>query len=79
VVVSNQPYRAASGDAGIGLTVRRMRDQFLGRMTVAYYLQPLAWCNGSIFKRYPGLWRLYLEARGGDGGEGGGGIWTQID
>lgn len=53
--------RLASGDAGIGLTVRRMRDQFLGRMTVVYCLQPLPWCNGSIFKMYPGLWRLYLE------------------
>jgi len=53
--------RLASGDAGIGLTVRRMRDKFLGRMTVAYCLQPLPWCNGSIFKRYPGMWRLYLE------------------
>ena len=53
--------RLASGDAGIGLTVRRMRQDFLGRMTVVYCLQPLPWCNGSIFKRYPGLWRLYLE------------------
>ena len=53
--------RLASGDAGIGLTVRRMREDFLGRMTVVYCLQPLPWCNGSIFKKYPGLWRLYLE------------------
>ena len=52
--------RLASGDAGIGLTVRRMRDDFLGRMTVSYSLRPLPWCNGSVFKSYPGLWRLYL-------------------
>ena len=47
--------RLASGDAGIGLTVRRMREDFLGRMTVVYCLQPLPWCNGSIFKRRHGL------------------------
>ena len=53
--------RLASGDAGIGLTVRRMREEFLGRMTVVYCIQPLDWCNGNIFKRYPGMWRLYLQ------------------
>ena len=59
--------RLASGDAGIGLTVRRMREEFLGRMTVVYCIQPLPWCNGNIFKRFPGMWRLYLqdEARPG--------------
>ena len=53
--------RLASGDAGIGLTVRRMREEFLGRMTVVYCIQPLPWCNGNIFKRFPGMWRLYLQ------------------
>ena len=53
--------RLASGDAGLGLNFRRMRENFLGRMTVVYALQPLPWCNGSIFKRFPGQWRLYLE------------------
>jgi hypothetical protein len=38
--------RLASGDAGIGLNVRRMRDGFLGAMTVVYYLEPLEWCGG---------------------------------
>ena len=38
-----------------------MREDFLGRMTVVYCLQPLPWCNGNIFKRFPGMWRLYLE------------------
>ena len=59
--------RLASGDAGIGLTVRRMREEFLGRMTVVYCIQPLPWCNGNIFKRFPGMWLLYLqdEARPG--------------
>ena len=53
--------RLASGDAGLGLNFRRMREEFLGKMTVVYCIQPLPWCNGNIFKRFPGLWRLYLQ------------------
>jgi hypothetical protein len=53
--------RLASGDAGLGLNFRRMREEFLGKMTVVYCVQPLPWCNGNIFKRFPGLWRLYLQ------------------
>lgn len=53
--------RLASGDAGVGLNVRRMRENFLGKMTVTYSLRPLPWCNGSIFKSYPGAWQLFLE------------------
>ena len=53
--------RLASGDAGIGLTVRRWRDQFLGVMCVAYSLRPLPWCNGTVFKKFPGPWKLYIE------------------
>ena len=52
--------RLASGDAGLGLNFRRMREEFLGKMTVVYCIQPLPWCNGNIFKKFPGLWRLYL-------------------
>lgn len=53
--------RLASGDAGLGLNFRRMREEFLGKMTVVYCIQPLPWCNGNIFKKFPGLWRLYLQ------------------
>jgi len=53
--------RLASGDAGVGLNVRRMRERFLGKMTVTYSLRPLPWCNGSLFKAYPGAWKLFLE------------------
>jgi hypothetical protein len=53
--------RLASGDAGLGLNFRRMREEFLGKMCVVYCIQPLPWCNGNIFKRFPGLWRLYLQ------------------
>ena len=28
---------------------------------MVYCIQPLPWCNGNIFKRFPGLWRLYLQ------------------
>ena len=53
--------RLASGDAGVGLNVRRMRDNFLGKMTVTYSLRPLPWCNGSLYKSYPSAWKLFLE------------------
>jgi hypothetical protein len=53
--------RLVSGDAGVGLNVRRMRENFLGKMTVTYSLRPLPWCNGSVFKAFPGPWKLYLE------------------
>ena len=33
--------RLASGDAGIGLSARRLKDEFLGKLTVAYSLRPV--------------------------------------
>ena len=53
--------RCGPGDAGLGRDFRRMREEFLGKMCVVYCIQPLPWCNGNIFKRFPGLWRLYLQ------------------
>ena len=52
--------RLASGDAGIGLNVRRMRERFLGTFAVAYSIRPLPG-GGSIFYRYPGPWKVFLE------------------
>ena len=37
-----------------------MGDQFLGVMCVAYSLRPLPWCNGTVFKKFPGPWKLYI-------------------
>ena len=30
-------------------------------MCVAYSLRPLPWCNGTVFKKFPGPWKLYIE------------------
>ena len=50
--------RLASGDAGIGLNVRRMREGFLGRFAPAYSIRPLPQ-GGSVFFRYPGPWKVF--------------------
>ena len=57
--------RLASGDVGVGLAIRRMREQFLGRFTTTYSLRPIA-DVGSVFRRFPGMWQV----GGGSGGRG---------
>jgi hypothetical protein len=49
--------RLASGDVGVGLAIRRMRDSFLSRFTTTYSLRPIAEV-GSVFRRYPGSWQV---------------------
>jgi hypothetical protein len=49
--------RLASGDAGIGLTARRLRDRFVGGFTVAYSIRPVA--DGTVFKAYPGMYQVF--------------------
>eukprot|EP00898_Chlorokybus_atmophyticus_P000706 jgi/Chlat1/1636/Chrsp127S01947 len=49
-----------SGDVGIGLNVRRMRDSFLNTFAVAYSLRPLPG-GGSVFRKYPLPWQVFLE------------------
>lgn len=51
--------RLFSGDVGIGLNVRRTRDNFISTFTVVYYMKPLP--EGAIFRRYPGLWQVFLD------------------
>ena len=50
--------RLASGDAGIGLNVRRMRERFMGRLTVTYCLRPVG--NGTVYRRYPGQYQVFV-------------------
>jgi len=52
--------RLASGDVGVGLNVRRMRDSFLSSFVTAYSLRPID-TVGSVFRRYPGLWQVFVE------------------
>ncbi|CAK0787516.1 hypothetical protein CVIRNUC_010736 [Coccomyxa viridis] len=52
--------RLASGDVGLGLNVRRMRNEFLSLFTVTYSLRPLGE-TASVFRQYPGQWQVFLE------------------
>lgn len=65
--------RLASGDVGVGLSIRRMRDSFLNRFTTTYSLRPIQ-DVGSVFRRYPGMWQVggLLAAWGVSVGSGAG-------
>jgi uncharacterized membrane protein YgcG len=50
--------RRVSGDVGIGLNVRRLRDGFLSGFTIAYALRPVG-DVGTVFRRYPAPWQVF--------------------
>jgi uncharacterized membrane protein YgcG len=50
--------RLVSGDVGIGLNVRRLREDFLGTFTVTYALRPVG-DAGTVFRRYPAPWQVF--------------------
>lgn len=50
--------RLVSGDVGIGLNVRRLREDFLGSFTVTYALRPVG-DVGTVFRRYPAPWQVF--------------------
>lgn len=52
--------RLASGDAGVGLNVRRIRDMLLTSFVTTYSLKPIG-DIGSVFRRYPEQWKVFLE------------------
>ena len=51
--------RLVSGDVGIGLNVRRLRDAFLGSFVLAYALRPVG-DVGTVFRRYPDRWKVFV-------------------
>lgn len=53
-------YPVCSGDAGVGLNVRRLTKRFLSTFTTSYSLRPVGEV-GSVFKRYPGQWQVFVE------------------
>lgn len=55
--------RLSSGDVGLGLNARRLRQNFTKNFTVTYSLRPIA-DVGSVYRRYPGLWKVFLEEEG---------------
>lgn len=58
VVLFNQ--RMSSGDVGLGLNARRIRNNFLKAFTITYSLRPIG-DIGTVFRRYPGLWKVFVE------------------
>ncbi|KAG0626237.1 hypothetical protein M758_2G113400 [Ceratodon purpureus] len=53
--------RLVSGDVGIGLNVRRMRERLLSKFTTVYSVRPLQ--DATIFRQYPGLWQIFVDDR----------------
>ncbi|KAI8476005.1 MAG: hypothetical protein J3K34DRAFT_516919 [Monoraphidium minutum] len=58
IILFNQ--RLSSGDVGIGLNARRLREGFLKQFTVTYSLRPVG-DIGTVFRRYPGMWKVFVE------------------
>ena len=52
--------RLVSGDVGIGLNVRRLRDDFLSTFATTYSLRPIG-DVGTVFRQYPGQWMVFVE------------------
>lgn len=50
--------RLVSGEVGIGLNVRRLREDFLGTFTISYALRPVG-DAGTVFRRYPAPWQVF--------------------
>jgi len=49
-----------SGDVGIGLNVRRMQTQLLNTFVTCYSLRPVG-DVGSVYRRYPDPWKVFVE------------------
>ncbi|GLC58065.1 hypothetical protein PLESTB_001314600 [Pleodorina starrii] len=58
IVLFNQ--RMSSGDVGLGLNARRLRNNFLKPFTVTYSLRPIGEI-GTVFRRYPDQWKVFVE------------------
>jgi len=51
--------RLISGDVGVGLNVRRMRQRLLSKFTTVYSVRPRQ--DATIFRHYPGLWQIFVD------------------
>ena len=52
--------RLASGDVGVGLNIRRLRESFLRDFVTTYSLRPVG-DVGTVFRRYPGMWQVFVQ------------------
>ncbi|KAL3683384.1 hypothetical protein R1sor_001406 [Riccia sorocarpa] len=51
--------RLQSGEVGIGLNIRRMREFFLSTFNVVYSMRALPF--GAIFRQFPGNWQVFFD------------------
>lgn len=49
-----------SWDVGVGLNVRRIRQEFLSKFLTTYALRPIGEV-GSVFRQYPHPWKVFVE------------------
>ena len=61
--MSSPPLPLCSGDVGLGLNARRLREGFTKNFTVTYSLRPID-DVGSVYRRYPEMWKVFLEEEG---------------
>lgn len=52
--------RVASGDVGVGLNIRRLRESFLKEFVTVYSLRPIG-DVGTVFKKFPELWKVFVQ------------------
>ena len=52
--------RLASGDVGVGLNIRRVRNEFLAPFQVVYSICPIG-DIGSVFRCFPSPWIVFVE------------------
>jgi hypothetical protein len=64
-LVGDRPFvmlnpRLENAEVGLGLTARRLRERFMSRFEVVYYLQPLEG-KGALHRVYPENWEVWQQ------------------
>lgn len=57
--------RLNSGDVGVGVNVRQLRNEFYTRFVTTYSLRPVD--TGSVFKEYGAGWKVFIADEERDG------------
>jgi hypothetical protein len=55
--------RLENSEVGVGLATRKMRDRFLSRFEVCYFIQPLE--QGALWRSYPQGWQVCEQTENG--------------
>lgn len=51
--------RLENSEVGVGLAARKMRDRFINRFEVCYYIQPFE--EAALWRCYPQLWQVWQQ------------------